>query len=123
MEKYCINCNIKSRLNWKQTTFPPIFSLIERAFSIFRQKMEGPIPSEMDKKVPTPAEIFPKLVKLEQKYKMHDFKTEKNVEKKIFINLVLTSSIIVTLRPSLLFGNEENLVALLVQSSFRRSSD
>ena len=39
----------------KRTTFPSISSIIGRAFSIFRQKMDGPNPSEKDIKVSIPA--------------------------------------------------------------------
>ena len=35
----------------KKTTFPSISSLIGRPFSIFRQKMDSPNPSEMEIKV------------------------------------------------------------------------
>ena len=38
--------------------FPCISSLIGRAFSIFREKMDGPNPSEMDIKVFIPAPTF-----------------------------------------------------------------
>ena len=42
----------------KKTTFPSIFSLIGRAFSTFRQKMDEPNPSRMDIKVLFPALIY-----------------------------------------------------------------
>ena len=45
-------------LEEKKTTFPSISSLIGRAFSIFRQKMDGPNASEMDIKVFIPAPTF-----------------------------------------------------------------
>ena len=36
-------------------TFPSISSIIGRAFSLFRQKIDGPNPSEMDVKASIPA--------------------------------------------------------------------
>ena len=39
---------------------------------------------------------------------------------RIFFTLVLTSSIFITVHQSLLFGNEEKLVALIVYCSFVR---
>ena len=49
----------------KKTTLPSISSLIGRAFSTFRQKMDGPNPSEMDIKVfiPAPTLLFTVLQK------------------------------------------------------------
>ena len=42
----------------KQTTFPSNFSLIGRAFSIFRQKMDGPNPSALDIEEFVPAATY-----------------------------------------------------------------
>ena len=42
----------------KKTTFPSISSLIGRAFSMFRQKMDGRNPLEMDIEVFNPAATF-----------------------------------------------------------------
>ena len=42
----------------KKTTFPSISSLIGRAFSIFRQKTDGPNTSEMDIKIFIPAATY-----------------------------------------------------------------
>ena len=53
-EKYFTNYIIKVKmptLVGKKTTFPSISSLIGRAISISRQKIDGPNPSEMDIKV------------------------------------------------------------------------
>ena len=46
------------RLWWEINNFPSISSLIGRVLSIFRQKMEGPNPSELDIKVFNPAPTF-----------------------------------------------------------------
>ena len=51
---------------------------------------------------------------------MHDFKYEKKHGKKVNITLVLTLSIFITIHQSLLFRNQEKLVALLNYSSFVR---
>ena len=55
----------------KQTTFPSISSLIGRAFSIFRQKMDGLNPSENDMKVfiSAPTFLFTVLQKIFRKWK------------------------------------------------------
>ena len=42
----------------KKTNFPSIASLIGRVTSIFRQKMDGPNPSEIDIKVFIPAPTY-----------------------------------------------------------------
>ena len=60
-EKYFIKDNIKVKtpiLAGKKTTFPSISSLIGRAFSILRPKMDRPNPSEMDIKVSIPAPTY-----------------------------------------------------------------
>ena len=60
-EKYFIHHNIKVEncdSGGKQTTFPSICSLKGRAFSIFRQKRQGPNPSELDIKMFIPAATF-----------------------------------------------------------------
>ena len=54
VEKYSIKGE-SADSGGKKTTLPSISSLIGRAFSIFRQKMDGPNPSEMDIKVFIPA--------------------------------------------------------------------
>ena len=53
----------------KKTTLPSISSLIGRAFSIFRQKMDGPYPSEMDIEVSIPAPTL--LFTVLQKYSVN----------------------------------------------------
>ena len=60
-EKYFVHHYIKVRnaeAGGKQTTFPSISSIIGRAFSIFRQKMDGPNPSEVDIEVFIPAPTY-----------------------------------------------------------------
>ena len=59
----------------KKTAFPSISSLIGRAFSIFRQKMDGPSPSEKDIKVsiPAPKLLFTVLQKIFPKWKKEKY--------------------------------------------------
>ena len=59
----------------KQTTFSSISSLIGRAFSIFRQKMDGPNPSRMDIKVfiNAPTFLFTVLKKLFPKWEKEKY--------------------------------------------------
>ena len=72
------NFNIKDKnadYGGKQTTFQSISSLIGRAFSIFRQKMDGPNPSKTDIKVytPTPAFLFTVLKNIFPKWETEKF--------------------------------------------------
>ena len=50
--------NLNADSGGKKTTFPSIDSLMGRVLSIFRQKMDGPNPSEMDIKVFIPAPTY-----------------------------------------------------------------
>ena len=68
VEKYSIEGE-SADSGGKKTTLPSISSLIERAFSIFRQKMDGPNPSELDIKVSIPAPTL--LFTVLQKYSVN----------------------------------------------------
>ena len=96
----------KSQLCWDKTAFSSSFSLIGRTFSIFRQKMDRPNPSEMDINVFIPAPRyclqFEKVSSMnakgihfsssqekKRKYRMHEFRNENSINvNKVFVRKI-----------------------------------
>ena len=137
------NDNIKvgmPTLAGNRRTHASISSMMGRVFSIFRQKMDGDNPSEMDIKVFFTAPTYCLQTKVVYtvkgnllnillvnkngiKYKLHGFNmnlillnAKMIFKRKIFVTLVLTSSFFTAVCQSLLFRDGENVVALLVYS-------